>query len=98
MATHAIRHFDVLSYVDRSKALGLDEGLAKYQARQMEELLEMATDNARSAIEAKELATKKDLLEAKGDLKLDIQKSKLELVMWVAGMFIASGLIQHFFK
>lgn len=98
MTIHAIRHFDALSYVDRSKALGLDEDLAKYQARQMEELLEMATDNARTTIEARELATKKDLLEVKGDLRLDIQKSKLELIMWVAGMFIASGLIQHFFK
>ena len=52
MTTHAIKHFDTLGYVDRSKALGLDENLAKYQARQMEELLGMATDNARSTIEA----------------------------------------------
>lgn len=98
MAVITIRHFDALDYVDKSKSFGANEELAKYQARRMEELLEMATNNARAAIEEKDLATKKDLIEAKTDLRLEIQKSKLETIMWVAGMFIASGLIQHFFK
>ena len=91
MTAHVIRHFDALDYVDRSRALGVDENVAKYQARQMEQLLDMATENARTAIEAKELATKKDLM----DVKFDI-------IIWVAGLvaglFVASGLIEHFFK
>ena len=91
MTAHVIRHFDALDYVDRSRALGVDENVAKYQARQMEQLLDMATENARTAIEAKELATKKDLMEVKFDI-----------IIWVAGLvaglFVASGLIEHFFK
>ena len=91
MTAHVIRHFDALDYVDRSRALGVDENVAKYQARQMEQLLDMATENARTAIEAKELATKKDLMEVKFDI-----------IIWVAGLvaglFVACGLIEHFFK
>lgn len=105
MTAHAIRHFDALSYVDQSKSLGVNENVAKYQARQMEQLLEMATENARVAIEAKELATKKDLTDARYSLELKIEqnraeilRSKIETITWMAGMFIASGLIQHFFK
>ena len=31
-------------------------------------------------------------------VKTEIHKSKFEMVVWVAGLLIASGLIQHFFK
>ena len=98
MTAYVIQHFDALSYVDQSKSLGVNEEVAKHQARQMEELLKIAANNYHAENQAKELATKKDLIEAKSELRLEIQKSKLEMVMWMAGMFIASGVIQHFFK
>lgn len=31
-------------------------------------------------------------------VRAEIHKSKYDVVIWVAGMFIASGLIQHFLK
>ncbi len=106
--TAAARHFDALDYVDQARALGVDERVAKYQARQMEQVIDIAVNTARLDLENKELATKKDtqLLQKEIkelDLKIEqvrteIHQSKFELVIWLAGFFVASGLIQHFFK
>ena len=56
-------------------------------------------------IKALELATKSNLKNGLQELELkieqlrsDMYKSKYETLAWVAGMFIASGLFQHFFK
>lgn len=98
MSAFALKHFDALDFVDKSKALGADENLAKYQARQIEQAIEIAVTTARTEIENKELATKKDIKE----LEIRIGQAKFEVIIWVvglvAGLFIASGLIQHFFK
>lgn len=120
MTAVAMRRFDLVDYIDKSRALGVSEDVAKFQARRMEELLEIAVNNTLAETEARELATRQDLINTenalrkdlinsenllkleieknKSELKQDILKSKIELVFWVAGMFIASGLIQHFFK
>lgn len=108
MTAIAARHFDALDYVDQSRALGVDEKVAKYQARQIEQAIEIAVHTARTEIENKELATKGDIRilekEIKGlDLKIEqtraeIHKSKFEIVIWMGGFLIASGFIQHFFK
>ena len=105
MTAIAIKHFDALDYVEHSKSLGVDEKVAKYQARQMEQAIEIATNNARSEIENRESATKKDIRDVQKDIKeldltlrAEIQKSKFELVVWVVGLFIVNGLLQHFFK
>lgn len=105
MTAITMKHFDILDYVDQSKAFGMDERLAKYQARQIEQVIEIATNNARSEIENRELATKKDIRDVQKDIKeldltlrAEIQKSKFELVVWVVGLFIVNGLLQHFFK
>ena len=129
--------------------MGMSEELAKYQARQFEQLF----DNKRVLeADARELATKCDIKEielkieqvtadldakiektradlsskieqvradldakieqVRADLELkieqvrvdvekvrvEIHKSKFELVIWVAGLLLASGFIQHFFK
>lgn len=94
MTAAIIKHFDALDYVDRARALGVHEDVAKYQARQFEQAIDIAVKTARVEIENKELATKKDIEQ----VKAEIHKSKFEMVVWVAGLLIASGLIQHFFK
>lgn len=119
MAAMALRHFDLLDYVEKSKELGVDEKIAKYQARQLEQAISIAVDTSRSEIENKELATKHDIRilekeiltikqnikeldlkieQAKTELRSEIHKSKFELVVWMGGFLIASGVIQHFFK
>ena len=60
----------------------------------MEQVIDIAVKTARSDVENKELATKKDIKA----LEALIYKSKAEVIIWVAGLLLASGLIQHFFK
>lgn len=144
MAALALRHFDVLDYVEKSTAMGVGENIAKHQARQFEQIfdaviatkvetegqelstkqdikeLELTTKQnikeleltTRQDIKELELTTKQEIKEielkieqVKADLELkiekargEIQKSKVETLLWIAGMFMASGLIQHFFK
>lgn len=123
MVALSLRHFDALGYVENSKALGVDENIAKYQARQFEQVLEIAVTTSQAQIDEKELATKHDIAkldrdiiklerdikeidlkieQTKKELKIKIRseanRAKYEMIVWVAGMFIASGLIQHFFK
>lgn len=38
-------------------------------------------------VQAKDIATKKDL-----------EIAKNQIILWVTGLFVASGLIQHFLK
>lgn len=134
MTVIAMKRFDLLDYVDQSRALGVDEKVAKYQARQIEQAIGQAVDQAvetavqtmKIDLDNKELATKGDVgrlevnikaIEAnikviekdikELDLKIEqtraeIYKSKFDIVICVvglvAGLFIASGLIQHFLK
>lgn len=112
MAAMALKHFDVLGYVEKSRALGVDEKVATHQARQIEEAIDIAVMTAKTEIENKELATKGDIraLDSKLekelkalDLKIEqtkaeIHKSKFELVVWMGGFLLASGFIQHFLK
>lgn len=87
-------HFDVLEYVKKSKELGVTEQLAEYQARQIEQSIEIAINTVRSEIEHKELATKKDIEIVRKEIALATNK----IIMWMGGFLLASGLIQHFFK
>ena len=102
MTAIAMRHFDILDYVDQSKALGADEKLAKYQARQIEQAIDIAVSTAKAEIDGRELATKRDLNEGFKEIELKIERLKSELILWVGGLMatflVASGLIQHFFK
>ena len=105
MTAIAIKHFDALDYVEQSRALGVDERVAKYQARQMEQVIEIESNAAKADVENRALATKQDIKELELSTKKDMQalealiyKSKAEVIIWVAGLLLASGLIQHFLK
>lgn len=87
MSAISIQHFDALSYVKHSKELGVSEQVAEYQAREIEKAIDIAITTVKEYIQAKDLATKKDL-----------ELAKNQIIIWVAGLFIASGLVQHFFK
>lgn len=87
MATLTSKHFDALAYVKKAKELGASEELAEFQARQIEQAIDVAVTTIKDEITLKDLATKRDL-----------ESSKNQIILWVAGLFIASGLLQHFFK
>lgn len=94
MAVMTANHFDALDYVKKSKELGVPEQVAEYQARQIEQSIEIAINTIRTEIENKDLATKKDI----EMVRAEIAQAKNQIILWVAGLFVASGLIQHFFK
>ena len=119
MTAFVMKHFDSLEFVKKSKELGANEELAEYQARQIEQAIDIAISTARVEIDTRELATKKDIkelelkikeIDSKLELKIEqvraevyqgraeMHKSKYEIIIWVAGLLLASGVIQHFFK
>ena len=53
--------------------------------------IDIAVTQVREDLRADELVTKTDL-------KKEIAEAKNQIILWVAGLFVASGLIQHFFK
>lgn len=77
----SIKHFDVHGYVKKAKELGTSEELAEFQARQIEQAIDMAISN----VEKDSLATKADLKETELTLRN-------ELVKWVLGTGIATIL------
>jgi hypothetical protein len=46
----------------------------------------------------KELATKGDVRESELRLQKEIIGLRNQMIFWVAGLIIASGAVQHFFK
>lgn len=101
MVTLAKRHFDVLDYVETSKKLGVDEAVAKYQARQIEEAIDIAIDRSKEEVEhhGKEFATKADIaevrneiIEVRNELKLDIKDVEIKLIKWVIGAASVSSI------
>jgi tellurite resistance protein len=87
MTSFSIKHFDALAYVKQAKLLGTDENLAEFQARQIEQAIEVAI----SSIENKDLATKQDIELAIAQLKHDT----LRFVVWtgVAVVIALGGML-----
>jgi hypothetical protein len=94
MTTTTANHFDALGYVKKSRELGVPEQIAEYQARQIEQSIDIAVNAARAEIENKDLATKKDIESVRKEIALSSNKT----IIWIGGLLLASGLIQHFFK
>ena len=61
MTALTAKHFDTLGYVQRSKELGVTEPVAEYQARQIEQSIEIAVSTMRTEIEEKECTTQNDI-------------------------------------
>ena len=56
MTTLSVKHFDALSYVKKAKELGTSEELAEFQARQIEEAIEVAITAIKEEISLKDLS------------------------------------------
>ena len=94
--------FDVVEYIRKLRNVGVAQEVAEVQAQELEHVvngvLQQSKQHTHEIFENKELSTKGDLAKTKLELQKEMQQIKVEVIMWVAGMFIASGLIQHFFK
>ena len=96
-----MNHFDALGYVKKSRELGVPEPVAEYQARQIEHSIEIAVNTARTKIESRDLATKKDIELVHKEIEVvrkEIALSSNKTIIWMGGFLLASGLLQHFFK
>ena len=104
MTTASIKYFDTHEYIKHATQLGSSEELAEFQVVTFEHALETAVTSITEQ-QAKELATKYDVALIRKDmevLKLELQReiisSRNQMIIWVAGLFLASGMVQHFFK
>ncbi len=69
MSSAAVKHFDMLAFVKRSKELGVKEDLAEYQARQLEQVIDIASAASKEEFNAHEFSTKTDLKQVEVNLK-----------------------------
>jgi hypothetical protein len=137
MGTLAMRHFDLLDFVNKSTELGMPKPLAEYQGRRIEEAIEIAIASNQESLESKNLTLKKEIkdleyafqndfkeldlkilaiqkdikeiekeikaLDVKiqtvdSSLKVKIEQSKNQIIMWIGALVVASGFLSHFFK
>lgn len=78
--------FDTLAYSKKLQAAGMS-------APQADAFAEAQQDAIRQVVDAKELATKGDLLALRKDLAEETAKLKVDLIKWMIGLLIAqSGL------
>jgi hypothetical protein len=105
MAAATVKYFDTHEFVKKSKELGASEELAEFQVKKIEQAIETAVTAVKEDLKNQELATKRDIKDLElatkrdiKDLELKIAETKNQIIIWVAGLFIASGLMQHFIK
>ena len=72
MTATALKHFDTLEYVKQARKLGTSQELAEFQAKQIEQAIDVAIQS----FEEKELVTKKDLEITKLELQKEIVTAK----------------------
>lgn len=100
--THNFPRFNVLEYVKKLRSVNFTQEQAEMQALEMEQVVSRIFIDLKADIKQElhtdELATKKDLDIVKLELQKEIVQSSSKIILWVAGLLITSGLIQHFFK
>ncbi len=81
MSAIAIKYFDTLAFVKKSKKFGAPEELAEYQIKEYEKAIETAVANMKEEFKIADLATKQDLFAVKEDLlatKVELKKEILD--------------------
>ena len=72
MSVIAMKHFDALAFVQKSKELGASEPLAEYQARQIEQAIDIAVSVSKEELTG--VATKLDIKEIEKSLRIEIKE------------------------
>ena len=68
-----IKYLDTYEFVKQSKALGASEELSEYQVRQIEQAIENAVFEVKSAVASKNVATHADVRETELRLQKEIE-------------------------
>jgi|SRR6185437_3154489 len=97
--------FDIVEFIQRLKKANFTQEQAELLAQETDRVIEAAISNSKELkaeikqeIHADDLATKKDLDIVKLELQKEIANSRTQIIIWIGGIIIASGLLQHFFK
>lgn len=88
------KKFDTYDFIKQSKILGVAKPIAEFQAQQIELAINTAVIKAKEKLELTELKSESEIKKA----HLKLKQAKNQIIIWVACLFLASGLIQHFFK
>ncbi len=105
MAAVTVKQFDILEFVNKAKASGINSEFAEYQGRQIELLAEIIQEQKieLDVIKAKDPATEKDLEIVKLELQKEIEQAKAALIKWIigtgiSGVVLLSGIMLTLFK
>ncbi len=79
MTSSTAKQFDMLAFIHGLKERGVKEDLAEYQARQLAQVIDIATAQSRGEVHSQELATKIDIKQLEVDLKSDIKQLEVDL-------------------
>lgn len=92
MSTISLSHFDALGYVEKSTKLGVNEDVARFQARELESVFDMAVAKANQHLdkELNTVATKLDIQELKSELRSEMKALRFELLRWVVGVGVTT--------
>jgi hypothetical protein len=101
--------FDIVEFIQRLKKVNFTQEQAELLAQETERVIDAAISNSKELkteikqeIHSDELVTKADLKQQLEITKLELQKeianSRTQIIIWIGGLIIASGLLQHFFK
>ncbi len=97
--------FDIVEFIQRLKKANFTQEQAELLAQETDRVIEVAIGNSKELkaeimqeIHVDDLATKKDLEIVKLELQKEIANSRTQIIIWIGGLVIASGLLQHFFK
>ncbi len=75
----AIKYFDTLDFVRKSRALGASEDLTEFQVRQIELAIENAVAEVKSEVKSKNIASKSDVTEEELRLQKEIEVIRKEI-------------------
>ncbi len=84
--------FDILEFVNRAKAAGVNQEFAEYQARQFEQVIDIAVAQAKEEFGARDLATKSDIADIRKDLQIALKDQEIRLIKWFTGIGITTLL------
>ncbi len=111
MANLHLHHFNAIEYLQELRQADFTEKQAEAVVKMAEQQAQIIQEQKHEIdnLKSRELATKADLNNSLKDLELKLQaqieqtraeihKSKYEVIIWIGGLLIASGVIQHFFK
>ncbi len=79
MSSSTTKQFDMLAFIHGLRERGVKEDLAEYQARQLAQVIDIATAMSRKEVHSQELSTKTDLKQLEVALQADIKQLEFDL-------------------